>query len=316
MKRHLKINGITLFLIIGLAAAWLQPMTLLAANAAPRDLPDVLRAGVLRHLGVPYANFVTGSGDGMDVELIQCFAAHLGVIYVHVETSWKDVIGDLTGKAVKPKGTDIEIIGDHPIRGDLIANGFTVLPWRQKIIDYGIATFPTQIWVVARADSALKPISPGEGSAQDIAAVKTMLGGHSILGVANTCLEPSLYKVAETGAQVDLFDGNLNALAPAIINGEAETTLLDVPDALIALEKWPGQIKVIGPLSPMQSMAAGFAKQSPQLRQAYNSFLRKCMADGTFVSLVKKYYPAVFGYYPDFFTVQYGGPGTPGSIVP
>jgi ABC-type amino acid transport substrate-binding protein len=240
----------------------------------------------------------------MDVELIQCFAAYLGVTYAYVETSWKDVIGDLTGKVVKHKGTDIEIVGDHPIRGDLIANGLTVLPWRQKIIDYGTATFPTQIWIVARAKSGLKPILPSESIAQDITAVKAMLGGHSILGMANTCLEPSLYNVAETGAQVDLFGGSLNELAPAIINGEAETTLLDVPDALIALEKWPGQIKVLGPLSPMQSMAAGFAKQSPQLRLAYNKFLRQCMADGTFVILVKKYYPAVFRYYPDFFTVQ------------
>jgi hypothetical protein len=27
-------------------------------------------------LGVPYANFITGSGDGLDVELMQLFARH------------------------------------------------------------------------------------------------------------------------------------------------------------------------------------------------------------------------------------------------
>lgn len=45
------------------------------------DLREIREAGVLRHLGIPYANFVTGSGDGLDVELIQLFARHLGVAY-------------------------------------------------------------------------------------------------------------------------------------------------------------------------------------------------------------------------------------------
>lgn len=302
MKIAYNIRSINRLLIIGIAIACCRPSV--ADCAPPRDLTDVLQAGVIRHLGVPYANFITGSGDGMDVELIQRFAAHLNVRYEFVQTSWQTVIRDLTGKAVKPKGTEIEILGDHPIRGDLIANGLTVLPWRKKIIDYGSATFPTQIWVVARADCSLKPISPSDDIVQDITEVKAMLDGYRILGVANTCLEPSLYGVDETGALVNLFSGSPNELAPAIINGEAETTLLDVPDALIALEKWPGEIKVIGPLSSMQTMAAGFAKESPRLRKAYDDFLQQCRNDGILISLVKKYYPAVFRYYPDFFTVQ------------
>lgn len=35
-----------------------------SGGATGGDLPDVRAAGVLRHLGVPYANFVSGSGDG------------------------------------------------------------------------------------------------------------------------------------------------------------------------------------------------------------------------------------------------------------
>lgn len=302
MKHHQSHHGIRLLITLALTLLFC-PATLFAAET-PRDLPEILDAGVIRHLGVPYANFVTGSGDGMDVELIQRFAASLGVRYEYVQTSWKSVIGDLTGKSVRAAGEEIEILGDHPIRGDVIANGFTVIPWRQKIVDFGAPTFPTQIWVVAHANADLTPIVPGAEIAEDIAAVKAMLDGHSILGMANTCLEPSLYDVAGTGAKVALFEGGLNELAPAVINGESETTLLDVPDALIALEKWPGQIKVLGPLSPLQTMAAGFAKSAPKLRQAYNAFIAQCKADGTYVALVKKYYPAVFRYYPEFFTGQ------------
>lgn len=266
------------------------------------DLADVKQRGVLRHLGVPYANFVTGAGDGMDVELMKGFAGYLGVRYEYVPTSWKDVIGDLTGKKVKAVGEDIEVLGTVPVKGDVIANGLTFLPWRQKIVTYTTPTFPTQIWVMARADSPMTPIQPTGDIGRDISAVKKQLRGRTLLGVANTCLEPSLYRVAETGAVVKMFNGNLNELAPAIINGDAEATLLDVPDALIALEKWPGRVKVIGPLSEEQGMGIAFAKTSPELLAACNRFLDQCRKDGVYLELVRRYYPAVFEYYREFFT--------------
>ena len=123
----------------------------------------------------------------------------------------------------------------------------------------------------------------------------------AILGVANTCTDPNLYDLDAAGARSRMFQGTLNELAPAVINGVAEATILDVPDALVALEKWPGQIKVIGPISPKQQMGCGFAKSTPLLRAAFNDFFEMCKADGTYRRLVKKYYPAAFLYFPEFF---------------
>ena len=125
----------------------LLSMTVMALALFPgtllgRDLDAVKQNGVLRHLGIPYANFITGSGDGMDVELMMLFAKHLGVKYEFVKTDWGEIFGDLTGKTVKPKGDNIEIIGSVPVKGDVAANGITVLPWRQKIVDFSVATFP------------------------------------------------------------------------------------------------------------------------------------------------------------------------------
>jgi membrane-bound lytic murein transglycosylase MltF len=60
-------------------AFFLLAATFVAAVAG--DLADVKARGVLRHLGIPYANFVTGSGDGLDVEVMRRFAAYLGVKY-------------------------------------------------------------------------------------------------------------------------------------------------------------------------------------------------------------------------------------------
>jgi ABC-type amino acid transport substrate-binding protein len=144
------------------------------------------------------------------------------------------------------------------------------------------------------------PITPSDDIQQDITAVKALLKEHAVLGIASTCTDPSLYHF-ETNTKTLLFSGMLNELVPAIMNNEAETTLLDVPDALIALQKWPGKIKVIGPVSALQEMGCGFAKSSPELREAFNRFFEQCQQDGTYLRLVKKYYPTVFSYYPEFF---------------
>ena len=87
---------------------------------------------------MPYANFVTGSGDGLDVELIKLFARRLGVKYQYAETSWADAIGDLCGKESTAEGEKGQT------GGDVIANGFTVIPKREKMVNFSIPTFPPE----------------------------------------------------------------------------------------------------------------------------------------------------------------------------
>ncbi len=265
------------------------------------DLKDVKKKGVLRHLGIPYANFVTGAGDGMDIELMNAFAKHIGVRYEYIKTDWSDIFGDLTGKKVKPKGEGIEVVAQAPIRGDVAAAGITVLPWRKKAVDFSVPTFPNQVWLVARADSPLQPIKPTGNTKKDIEAVKKIIAGQPLLGKQETCLDPSLYGLENITDKIKFFSGTVNDIAPAVIKGEANLTLLDLPDALVALQKWPGKIKVIGPVSGKQDMAAAFSKDSPKLREEFNKFIRKIKKDGTYERIVKKYYPYVFAYDPEFF---------------
>ncbi|MCD4781844.1 MAG: transporter substrate-binding domain-containing protein [Candidatus Omnitrophica bacterium] len=276
--------------------------TMFVGNVSAQNLDEIKGKGVLRHLGVKYANFVTGSGDGLDVELMQLFAEYLGVEYVYVQTSWSDVIGDLTGKRVKAKGDDIEIIEDVPIKGDIIANGLTKLNWREKVIDYSDPTFPSQVWLIAKANSSLKPITPTGNIDEDIKMTKEQLKDQSVLAVSNTCLDPKLYQLSKTGADIRLFTGNLNQIAPAVIKGDASSSILDVPDALVALEKWAGEIKVIGPVSHQQVMGTAFRKDSPELKTEFKKFFTQCKDDGTYLRLINKYYPAVFDYFSEFFS--------------
>ena len=270
--------------------------------AFPQDLDEVRKRGVLRHLGVPYANFVTGSGDGFDVELMQGFARELGVRYEFVQSNWNDVIGDLTGKEIRYKPS-VQEIGSRPVRGDVIANGMTILPPRLKLLDFSEPTFPSAVWLLARPDVAVTPIKPSGNREQDIKATKARMGVGTTFVMDNSCLDPTLYDLEGKGLKLKRFTGstNINDVVPAMLKGESDMTLLDVPDVLVALELWPGKIKVVGPISEEQRMAAGFRKESPELRKAFNAYLARLKADGTYMRLVKKYFRVAPRYLPEFF---------------
>ncbi len=302
---HSKMSTSTFFRTIG-------PMLvgcLLASSALAVDLADIRQRGVLRHLGVTYANFVMEPETGMvglDVELMQLFAKHLGVRYELVKTTWSDAFADLTGQKSRQEGDNVVVTGTTGVRGDILANGLTMLPYREKIVDYSIPTFPTGVWLIARTDSPIKPIEPSGNIDTDIQRVKALLSKHSVLTMKNTCLDPDLYGLTETGSDIRYHTASqsLNDIAPAILNGAAEATLLDIPDALIALQKYPGEIKIIGPVSPSQFMGVAVTKSSPELLKAFNQFFKVLCKDGTYETLVRKYYPSIFLYLADFFTAQ------------
>ncbi len=271
--------------------------------AQAADLKEIQARGELRHLGIPYANFVTGSGDGFDVEITRGFAQHIGVRYKLVYSDFYSIIRDLLGKDVVRKDNEVLLEGDFPIKGDMIATGFTVLPWREKVLMYSTPTFPSQVLLVARADSQLKPIQDSPDLARDITQTKALIGKRSLLGMERTCIDPGNYGLKNKGLDLRSYtkSSNLNEIVPALLNNEAELTLLDVPDAILDLRKWAGKIKVLGPISEEQKLAAAFPKDAPMLRDAFNEYLRKIKADGTYDRLVDKYYPGIRSYFPTFF---------------
>jgi ABC-type amino acid transport substrate-binding protein len=265
------------------------------------DLDEIKARGVLRHVGIPYANFISGAGDGMEVELTKLFAKSLGVKYEFVQSDWDVIVQDLIGRKVKVTNGKAELLEEAPVKGDIIANGFTVIPWRQQVVEFASPTFPNQIWLIARADSTIRPIKPTRNIEKDVQLTKALMKDKTVLSMQKTCLDPALYNLAATGAKIICRTGNLNEMAPAVLNKEADLTILDVPDALVALDKWKGKFKIIGPVSDKQLMAAAFSKNSPKLLKAYNAFIKKAQHNGTYLALIKKYYPTAPLYFPEFF---------------
>jgi ABC-type amino acid transport substrate-binding protein len=291
--------GTRLFIFALVAAALL----ISGMQSALADLKDIQAKGELRHIGIRYANFVTGAGDGFDVELTQGFANHIGVKYKLVYSDFYNVIRDLLGKDVVRQGNDVSLSGNFPVTGDMIATGFTVLPWREKVLLYSTPTFPSQVLLVARAESPVRPIKGSDNLPQDIIETKQLIGDKSLLVMERTCLDPGNYGLKGTSINLHAYtrSTNINEMVPALLAGEAEFTLLDVPDAVLDLQKWAGRIKVIGPISEEQILAAAFPKTSPELRDAFDAYLTKVRADGTYDRLAQKYYPGIENWFPTFF---------------
>lgn len=272
-----------------------------AVSAA--DLDEIKARGELRHIGIRYANFVTGAGDGLDVEIMQGFARRLGVTYKLVYSDFYTVIRDLLGKDAVRKDGKVLLTGDYAIKGDVIATGFTVLPWREQILNYSDAMFPSQVLLVAPSTAPFQPIHDSVDIADDIKATTRLIGSHSLLVMERTCLDPANYGLTGIGLDLKAYtkSANLNEMVPALLNSEAQLTLLDVPDAILDLRKWAGQIKVLGPVSRPQTLAAAFPKDALKLREAYNAYLREIKANGEYDRLVEKYYLGIRRFFPDFF---------------
>lgn len=278
---------------------------LLTPILAFADTLDVIKErGVLLHLAVPYAGFNTGSGDGLDIELVQGFAKHLGVRYQYVSTTWDQALPDLLGAEVIRDGAHAFIGKPQARRGDILASGVTRLGWREDVVQFSDTTFPSSVWLMAKADSKLQPIRPTHSLQKDIALTKALLSEEvTVLAKLNTCLDASLYDLASTGGKIINTDDslNVNEMAPAVIHGRAESTLLDVADAMIALDKWAGLIKVLGPISEVQEMAAVFHPEDDSLREAFNQYFKSVVLSGEYRKMVAKYFTGISDHFPDFF---------------
>lgn len=156
------------------------------------------------------------------MEIVQGFTKSIGVKYTLVYSDFYNIIRDLLGKDVVRKESEVSLTGNYAIKGDMIATGFTILPWRKSVLLFSKPTFPSQVLLVARADSRFVPIKGSSDLLQDIRETKSMIGKNSLLVMERTCLDPANYGLKGIGIDLRSYtkSTNLNEIVPALLNGE------------------------------------------------------------------------------------------------
>ncbi len=263
-------------------------MLFLLVNLCSQDLQEIVDKGELIQLGMRFANFNTANSGGFCYEFIDLFCQELGVEHRFIESDWDRIIPELRGDKRK-----------EPM-GDLISTGMTILPWRQKLVNFSEPVFPTQVWVIASAESKMQPVKASTFE-NEFAQTVSQFKDQRIACIKGTSLDLLEYGIEEQGFKIISFDGSVDDIAPAIVQGKADAGLVDIADALIALHRWPGKLKIIGPINETQELAVAFRKNSPKLLARFNEFLKNKQEDGTYIELVNKYYPFIIDYYPEFF---------------
>ena len=284
-------RSITLFVCIA-STFLLSP----AANGV--TLEEIRQRGTLLHLAVPYAKFANNDAEGLDCALIKRFAAHLGVSYKYVPTDWTHAIRDLTGHDPNDNANT-----PSQVKGDVLANGFTMLPTRRKYVLFSQPTFAAQVWLIAPRESETFPITPTGDLTLDIQNTLAKLKGKKVVGISTTCIDTTLFpELAEAGAQPINIPPDKVATPYTLVADSYDFMLIESTNALFALSSWPFDFKIIGPISLPKPLGVAFAPESTELQKEFSDFFKQLWQSGQYKQLAKIYYRAHVGDMKAFFS--------------
>ncbi|RUM37063.1 MAG: hypothetical protein DSY58_04420 [Desulfobulbus sp.] len=141
----------------------------------------------------------------------------------------------------------------------------------QQILDESLPAYPTGVWSTYQAEPTFTPITPFEEVFPDIKNTKSRLADRN----------------------------SLNVLIPSILKKPAETTLLDLPYALIARQEYSDDVKILGPITRTHVMGVVFLQSFPNLYRKFNSVPLNISYNTPYLKQVKKYYLSIL-HFEDF----------------
>ena len=169
----------------------------------------------------------------------------------------------------------------------MVVSGSTITPEREKIVDF---TYPYLVYgqilllqdktegINKTEDAAGKPIGTQLGTTNEIEAVK-------LFGDGNV-------------KRYDTFD----LAVVALMNGDVDGVVIDLPSASGFMQQYPGKLKVGPELTSGEALGMVVQPGDSELLSALNAALIRFKADGTYGKLYDKY-----------FNVQVPATGTEGT---
>jgi membrane-bound lytic murein transglycosylase F len=234
------------------------------------DLAEIRERGYLNALidnnSVSYFIY-RGQPMGYEYELLQRFCQYLKVdLKISVISGVEEAIDRLN------KGT-----------GDVIAFPLTVTRERQKYVNFTDAHFNTCQVLVQRKSDTLKIIKqPVDLIGKEVHVIRQSAFKERLQNLSN-----------EIGGEIlvteDSADAETESLIQKVSLGEISYTVADQALALVNATYYPN-LDVSTVLSLPQQIAWGLRKNSPELNEAANKWLRQNKRDGTLRIIFEKYF--------------------------
>lgn len=232
-----------------------------AAEAYTQPLPDLEGRKVIVGTDPTYPPFeypdeVTGEYIGYDVDLVTGLCTYLNCTAEFVPTAWDGIFVALAA-------------GEF----DMVTSGASITPERAEIVDF---SYPYLIFgqvLLLTADSPIQRVEDVEGKLVGVQ-----------LGTTNDLTATKLF--GDTSVKrYETFDMAVIAL----IQGDVDVVVIDLPSAIGFMEEYPGQLMVGATLSSDEALGMAFQPGS-ELRPAFNAALVRFKADGSYSELYNKYF--------------------------
>ncbi|PRX36571.1 amino acid ABC transporter substrate-binding protein (PAAT family) [Paraburkholderia sp. BL18I3N2] len=227
------------------------------SGTASAQTPDVLN--VATDATFPPMEYTeNGARTGFDVDLMNALAKAMGK-----KVQWTDI--DFKGL----------IPGLIAHRFDAAISGIYITDERAKVVDFTDSYYAGGLVVLVKSDSPIKSVEELNGK-----KVSVQVGTKSVNFLRDNF--PQINRV-EVEKNQEMFD--------LVGIGRADAAVTGKP-AAYQLVKTRGGFRVLD--KPLTTEAYGIAvrKDEPQLKAAFNAALAKIKADGTYATIVKKWFGA------------------------
>lgn len=211
----------------------------------------------------PPMGFRDPSGEivGFDIDLAKAVAAEMGVEVEFKAVDWDGVILSLKNGMI-----------------DLIWNGLTITPEREKSIDFSEPYLENSQSIVVQADSEIK-------TKTDLAdkIVGIQLGSSAVSAVES---EP---EILDSFKELRKYSNNTEALMD-LQTGRTEAVVLDVVVGRYYISQRPGQFKVLEADFGAEKYGVGVRSGADSFRKALNKALDQIIENGKAAEISEKWF--------------------------
>jgi membrane-bound lytic murein transglycosylase F len=244
------------------------------------DLKEIKERGVLKVLTIhsPSSYFIyKGKSFGFEYELLQNFADEIGVKF----------------KVVKVHNLNEVIPMLCRGEGDLIAQGLTITKDRKKIVDFTDFYYLTQQVLVQRKPDKWWNMHQDKIDKQLIKDVVGLIGDTVTIRKESSYYKRIQNLNSELGGtiHVEFIDGSYSTeeIIKMVSDGKIKYTIADNNIAEIN-KSYYSNLDVSTKISLSQRVAWTVRKDSPELKEAANKWLKKIKKSGYYNIVYKKYF--------------------------